>query len=36
MVMIELEKLKLVLDSTSALANQTPSAKHIHGIEVEE
>jgi hypothetical protein len=30
------KKLKFILDSTSALANQNPSAKQLHGLEVEE
>jgi hypothetical protein len=33
---IELEKLKLVLDSASAFGKPNPSAKQLHGLEVEE
>jgi hypothetical protein len=32
---IELEKLKLVLDSASAFGKPNPSAKQVHGLEVE-
>jgi hypothetical protein len=34
--MLELEKLKLVLDSTSAFGKPNHSAKQLHGLEVEE
>jgi hypothetical protein len=34
--MLELEKLKLVLDSASAFGKPTPLAKQLHGLEVEE
>jgi hypothetical protein len=33
---IELENLKLVLDSASAFGKPNPSAKQLHGLEVEE
>jgi hypothetical protein len=33
---IELEKLKIVLDSASAFGKPNPSAKKLHGLEVEE
>jgi hypothetical protein len=33
---IELEKLKLVLDLVSAFGKPTPSTKQPHGLEVEE
>jgi hypothetical protein len=36
MDMLELEKLKLVLDSPSAFGKLIPSAKQLHGLEVEE
>jgi hypothetical protein len=34
--MLELEKLKLFLGSASALGKPNPSAKQLHGLEVEE
>jgi hypothetical protein len=34
--MLELESLKLFLDSASAFGKQNPSAKQLHGLEVEE
>jgi hypothetical protein len=34
--MLELEKLKLILDSASAFGKPNPSAKQLHGLEVEE
>jgi hypothetical protein len=34
--MLELEKLKLFLDSASAFGKPYPSAKLLHGLEVEE
>ena len=33
---LELEKLKLFLDSASAFGKSSPSAKQLHGLEVEE
>jgi hypothetical protein len=33
---LELEKLKLFLDSASAFGKPNPSAKQMHGLEVEE
>ena len=34
--MLELEKLKLFLDSASAFGKPNPWAKQLHGLEVEE
>jgi hypothetical protein len=34
--MLELEKQKMFLDSASAFAKPHPSAKQLHGLEVEE
>jgi hypothetical protein len=34
--MIELERLKLILDSASAFGKPNPSCKQLHGLEVEE
>jgi hypothetical protein len=34
--MLEFEKLKIDLDSASAFGKPNPSAKHLHGQEVEE
>jgi hypothetical protein len=34
--MLELEKLKLFLDSASAFGKPNPPSKQIHGVEVEE
>ena len=34
--MLKLEKLKLFLDSASDFGKPNPSAKQIHGLEVEE
>ena len=36
LIMLELEKLKLILDSASAFGQPNPSAKQLHGLEVEE
>jgi hypothetical protein len=36
LTMLELEKLKLILDSASAIGKPNPSAKQLHGLEVEE
>jgi hypothetical protein len=36
LMMLELEKLKLILDSASAFGKPNPSAKQLHGLEVEE
>jgi hypothetical protein len=36
LIMLELEKLKLILDSASAFGKPNPSAKQLHGLEVEE
>jgi hypothetical protein len=36
LIMLELEKLKLMLDSASAFGKPNPSAKQLHGLEVEE
>jgi hypothetical protein len=36
LIMLELEKLKLFLDSASAFGKPNPSAKHLHGLEVDE
>ena len=35
-MMLELEKLKLILDSASAFGKPNPSAKQLHDLEVEE
>jgi hypothetical protein len=35
-MILELEKLKLILDSTSAFGKPNPSAKQLDGLEVEE
>jgi hypothetical protein len=35
-MILELEKLKLILDSASAFGKLNPSAKQLHGLEVEE
>jgi hypothetical protein len=35
-MILELEKLKSILDSASAFGKPNPSAKHPHGLEVEE
>jgi hypothetical protein len=35
-MILELEKLKLILDSASAFGKPNPSAKQLHGPEVEE
>jgi hypothetical protein len=35
-MILELEKLKFILDSASAFGKPNPSAKHLHGLEVEE
>jgi hypothetical protein len=34
--MLELEKLKLFLDSARAFGKPNPSAKQLHGLEVED
>jgi hypothetical protein len=34
--MLELQKLKWILDSSSAFSKPNPSAKQLHGLEVEE
>jgi hypothetical protein len=34
--MLELEKLKLILDSASAFGKSNPLAQQLHGLEVEE
>ena len=36
LIMLELKKLKVILDSTSAFGKPNPSAKQLHGLEVEE
>jgi hypothetical protein len=36
LIMLELEKLKLFLDSSSAFGKTNPSAKQLHDLEVEE
>jgi hypothetical protein len=36
LIMLELEKLKLILDSASAFSKPNPSAKQFLGLEVEE
>jgi hypothetical protein len=33
---LELEELKMILDSASAFGKPNPSAKQLHGLEVEE
>jgi hypothetical protein len=35
-MIVELEKLKIILDSASAFGKPNPSAKQLHGLEVEE
>ena len=35
-MMLEFEKLKFILDSASAFGKPNPSAKQLHGLEVEE
>jgi hypothetical protein len=35
-MILELEKLKLILDSASAFVKPNPSAKQLHSLEVEE
>ena len=35
-MILEVEKLKMILDSASALGKPNPSAKQLHGLEVEE
>jgi hypothetical protein len=35
LIMLELEKLKLFLDSASAFGKPNPSAKQLRGLEVE-
>jgi hypothetical protein len=35
-MILELEKLNLILDSASAFAKPNPLAKQLHGLEVEE
>jgi hypothetical protein len=35
-MLLEFEKLKWILDSASAFGKPNPSAKHLHGLEVEE
>jgi hypothetical protein len=34
-MIVELEKLKIILDSASAFGKPNPSAKQLHGLEVE-
>jgi hypothetical protein len=34
--MLELERLKLILDTASAFGKTNPSAKQLHGLGVEE
>jgi hypothetical protein len=36
LIMLESEKLKWMLDSASAFGKPKPSAKQLHGLEVEE
>jgi hypothetical protein len=36
LIILELEKLKLILDSASAFGKPNHSAKQLHGLEVEE
>jgi hypothetical protein len=35
-MMLEIEKLKWILESASAFGKPNPSAKQLHGLEVEE
>jgi hypothetical protein len=35
-MMLEIEKLKLILDSASAFGKPNPSAKQLHGLGVQE
>jgi hypothetical protein len=35
-MILEVEKLKMILDSASAFGKPNPSAKQLHGLEVEE
>jgi hypothetical protein len=35
-MILELEKLKLILDSASGFGQPNPLDKHLHGLEVEE
>jgi hypothetical protein len=35
-MMLELENLKLILDSASTFGKSNPSAKRLHGLELEE
>jgi hypothetical protein len=35
-MILELEKLKLILESASAFGKPNPSTKQLHGLEVEE
>jgi hypothetical protein len=35
-MILELEELKLILDSASAFGKPNPSAKQLHGLEIEE
>jgi hypothetical protein len=35
-IVLEIEKLKLFLDSASAFGKPNPSAKQMHGLDVEE
>jgi hypothetical protein len=35
-MILELEKLTLILDSASAFGKPNPSAKQLHGLEAEE
>ena len=36
LMMVEFEKLKMILDSASAFGKPNPSAKQLHSLEVEE
>jgi hypothetical protein len=36
LTILEMEKIKLILDSASAFGKPNPSAKQLHGLEVEE
>jgi hypothetical protein len=36
LIILELKKLKLILDSANAFGKPNPSAKQLHGLEVEE
>jgi hypothetical protein len=36
LIMLELDKLKLILDSVSTFGKPNPSVKQLHGLEVEE